>query len=107
MCLSWGVQPRWVEFASHTDKMTGQVDKLLLEEGVAESGDLVVIAAGSPPGQAGTTNMVKVHRIGDIPDGADVEALRRGDPGALPIKEPVGPWPSRSAASAHSPHRAY
>ncbi|GAA1170581.1 MULTISPECIES: pyruvate kinase [Nesterenkonia] len=98
MCLSWGVQPRWVEFASHTDKMTAQVDKLLLEEGIAQPEELVVIAAGSPPGQAGTTNMVKVHRIGDISDAADIDSLRRGD--APPNREPVGPWPARSADSA-------
>ncbi|WP_010525385.1 pyruvate kinase [Nesterenkonia sp. F] len=99
LCLSWGVQPRWVEFASHTDKMTAQVDKLLLEEGIAKPDDLVVIAAGSPPGQAGTTNMVKVHRIGDIPDSADLATLQRGDI-APPNKEPVGPWPAKSASSA-------
>ncbi|MGQ7787343.1 pyruvate kinase [Nesterenkonia sp. K-15-9-6] len=98
MCLSWGVQPRWVEFASHTDKMTAQVDKLLLEEGIAQPDELVIIAAGSPPGQAGTTNMVKVHRIGDIPEAADIDSLRRGD--APPNREPVGPWPARSADSA-------
>lgn len=107
LCLSWGVQSRWVEFASHTDTMTEQVEKLLLEEGIAETGDLVVIAAGSPPGRAGTTNMVKVHRIGDIPyGGADHEAIRRGDRSVLARKEPVGPWPSRSASSAHSAHSA-
>ncbi|RJN33116.1 pyruvate kinase [Nesterenkonia natronophila] len=106
LCLSWGVQPRWVEFASHTDKMTAQVEKLLLEEGVAAPGTLVVIAAGSPPGQAGTTNMVKVHRIGDLPDGGlSVEALRRGE--ASVTKEPVGPWPSASASSAASAHSAF
>lgn len=107
MCLSWGVQPRWVEFASHTDLMTEQVEQLLLEEGVAERGDLVVIAAGSPPGRAGTTNMVKVHRIGDVPDGGvDAEALRRGDRSVMPRKEPVGPWPARSASSAASAYSA-
>ena len=98
MCLSWGVHPRWVEFASHTDKMTAQVDKLLLEEGIAQPDELVIIAAGSPPGQAGTTNMVKVHRIGDISDIADIDTLRRGD--TVPLnKEPVGPWPAKSASS--------
>ena len=74
-------------------------DRLLLEEGIAQPDDLVVIAAGSPPGQAGTTNMVKVHRIGDIPDSADLATLQRGDV-APPNKEPVGPWPAKSASSA-------
>ena len=83
--------------------MVYNLERQFLEEGIADVGDLVVIAAGSPPGQAGTTNMVKVHRIGDLPDGGvDIEALRRGDADALPTKEPVGPWPSRSAASAAS-----
>jgi len=100
LTLSWGVQPRWVEFATHTDTMTAQVDKLLLEEGVAKLGELVVIAAGSPPGQAGTTNMVKVHRIGDLHDAGDIDTLRRGDT-APPNKEPVGPWPAASASSPH------
>ncbi|MDO5492708.1 MAG: pyruvate kinase [Nesterenkonia sp.] len=100
MCLSWGVQPRWVEFASHTDKMTAQVDKLLLEEGVAQPDDLVVIAAGSPPGQAGTTNMVKVHRIGDAAATPDVAAV--GSEEGLPShrREPIRPWPAPSAGSA-------
>ncbi|MDR8018511.1 pyruvate kinase [Nesterenkonia aerolata] len=100
MCLSWGVQPRWVEFASHTDKMTAQVDKLLLEEGVAQPDDLVVIAAGSPPGQAGTTNMVKVHRIGDAAETPDIATI--GDDDVLPPRrrEPIRPWPASSAQSA-------
>ncbi len=73
------MQPRWVEFASHTDRMTSQVDKQLLEEGVAEVGTWWS-SLRSPPGQAGTTNMVKVHKIGDLPDGgANIDALRRGD----------------------------
>jgi pyruvate kinase len=45
-------------------------------------GGLVVIAAGSPPGVPGSTNMVKVHRVGDLADAG----------GDLP-REKVGPWP--------------
>ena len=97
LCLSWGVQPRWVEFASHTDKMTAQVDKQLLEEGIAETGDLVVIAAGSPPGQAGTTNMVKVHKIGDVFD-TGAHSVMDAD-GTVPQREPIRPWPVPSASS--------
>jgi pyruvate kinase len=51
----------------------------------------VVIAAGSPPGQAGSTNTVKVHRIGDLADsGGLVQGHER------PARERVGVWPARS-----------
>jgi pyruvate kinase len=52
----------------HTDEMTRQVDRVLLEKGLAQPGELVVIAAGSPPGVAGSTNLVKAHKVGDLGD---------------------------------------
>ncbi|QCU78142.1 pyruvate kinase [Citricoccus sp. SGAir0253] len=91
LCLSWGVTPRMVPFASSTDEMTAQVDRSLLQEGIAGVNDLVVIAAGSPPGQAGSTNTVKVHRIGDLADsGGLLQGYQR------PSRERVGMWPARS-----------
>ncbi|KAD3633046.1 pyruvate kinase [Arthrobacter yangruifuii] len=91
MTLFWGVAPMLVEFAEHTDQMTAQVDRTLLEEGLVEDNDLVVIAAGSPPGQAGSTNSLKVHRVGDIADaGQRYEGQER-------IKEKVGPWPVKES----------
>ncbi len=65
MALTWGLQPRRVPSVDSTDAMTELVDRMLHENGLATPGDLVVIAAGSPPGRAGTTNIIKVHRIGD------------------------------------------
>lgn len=65
MTLIWGIQPRQVPFVEHTDDMVDQVDRTLRESGLARSGDLVVIAAGSPAGTAGSTNMLKLHRIVD------------------------------------------
>ena len=64
LCLSWGVIPKIVDFMDSTDKMTQQIDYELVKHGVAEIDDLVVMVAGSPPGVPGTTNMLKVHRIG-------------------------------------------
>ena len=48
-----------------TDEMVDQVDELLLKLGRCEQGDLVIITAGSPPGVPGSTNLVRVHHIGE------------------------------------------
>jgi pyruvate kinase len=89
MALFWGITPLLVEFAPHTDQMTAQVDRVLFGAGLVELDDLVVIAAGSPPGTAGSTNMVKVHRVGDLADAG----------GNLPRREKVGPWPDQEKKS--------
>jgi pyruvate kinase len=73
----WGIQPRLVDFAEHTDHMTAQVDRVLYEQNLADIDDLVVIAAGSPPGQAGSTNSLRVHRVGDIADAGEQLAARQ------------------------------
>ena len=91
MSLFWGIQPMLVPFAENTDQMTAQVDRTLIENDLVELDDLVVIAAGSPPGQAGSTNTVKVHKVGDIADaGQRLE-------GQMRVKEKVGPWPVKNA----------
>jgi pyruvate kinase len=50
----------------HTDEMAdaGRAS-LLLAEGRCVEGDLIVMVAGSPPGIPGSTNMMRVHRVGD------------------------------------------
>lgn len=68
MTLTWGIQPRQVPIVEHTDDMVDQVDRMLRESGLAMPGDLVVIAAGSPAGTAGFTNILKLHRIVDRND---------------------------------------
>jgi pyruvate kinase len=45
--------------------MVDQVDELLLQYGRCRKGDIVVITAGSPPGVSGSTNLVRVHHIGE------------------------------------------
>ncbi|WP_067829753.1 pyruvate kinase [Actinomadura kijaniata] len=61
----WGVETFIVPFANHTDEMVHQVEQGLLESGRCQKGDRVVIVAGSPPGTPGSTNALRVHRIGD------------------------------------------
>lgn len=65
MALSWGVEPLITEVVSHTDEMVKQVDGVLIESKRASIGDNVVIVAGSPPGIPGSTNALRVHRVGD------------------------------------------
>lgn len=65
LALTWGVETFLVPFVRHTDDMVRQVDRALREVGRCEKGDLVVVVAGSPPGRPGTTNMLRLHRIGD------------------------------------------
>src|SRR5699024_4417517 len=83
LALAWGIEPVLVPTVAHTDAMTEQVDATLLEKGLVDEGDLVVIAAASPPGQAGSTNLVKVHKVGDLAD------LGKANDGSK--KERIGP----------------
>ena len=65
LALTWGVETFKTEAVEHTDEMVRQVDVQLLKIGRVEEGDLVVIIAGSPPGIPGSTNALRIHRMGD------------------------------------------
>ncbi|GAB2559167.1 pyruvate kinase [Leucobacter ruminantium] len=65
MELTWGADSYEVERVGSTDEMFAQVDKVLLPTGRAEIGDKVLIIAGSPPGIVGTTNTLRIHRMGE------------------------------------------
>jgi hypothetical protein len=52
-----------VVIAALTDAMILGAKAAVLEAGLAESGDRVIIVAGVPPGVAGTTNMIKVDTL--------------------------------------------
>ena len=65
LALSWGVETFRTAEVEHTDEMVRQVDEQLLQTGRVEEGDLVVIIAGSPPGIPGSTNALRIHRMGD------------------------------------------
>jgi len=64
LALTWGVETFLVPRTTHTDHMVEQVDRALLEIARATAGDRVVIVAGVPPGRPGTTNGMRVHKIG-------------------------------------------
>jgi pyruvate kinase len=65
LTMSWGVETFLGAPVEHTDEMVRQVDEALLKIGRVVEGDLVVIIAGSPPGIPGSTNALRIHRMGD------------------------------------------
>jgi pyruvate kinase len=90
LTTSWGVETRLTPPYRHTDEMVLGVDRLLLESGHVERGDVVVIVAGSPPGIPGSTNAVRVHVIGDA---VSAVAPAYVDADAPVIAEPVSAAP--------------
>ena len=69
LALSWGIEPMITPLVSHTDEMVKQADHLLIDSARAVIGDNVMIVAGSPPGIPGSTNAMRVHRVGDAVGG--------------------------------------
>src|SRR6476620_2632011 len=69
MALTWGVQSTLVEHVAHTDLMFIQVDDYLLANDLAKVGDRVVVISGSPPGIIGSTNDIRIHKVGDAVHG--------------------------------------
>ncbi|MFI9205549.1 pyruvate kinase [Streptomyces sp. NPDC053048] len=65
LTLSWGVETFVVPHVEHTDAMVDLVDAELLKLKRYNDGDTMIITAGSPPGIPGTTNMVRVHHLGE------------------------------------------
>ena len=64
LSLVWGAQVFLVPKVDHTDGMFDQVDTTVLAEGLCKTGDEVVVVAGTPPGVSGSTNTLRVHKVG-------------------------------------------
>lgn len=65
LALTWGVQTYRVPEVRHTDDMVWQLDQVVQSAQLAELGDELVIIAGMPPGTAGSSNSIRVHKVGD------------------------------------------
>lgn len=66
LALNWGVFPVLAPKMGNTDELIDKSAEIATEAGYVRRGDLLVIAAGIPVDYAGTTNMMKVHVVGDI-----------------------------------------
>lgn len=65
LSLVWGAHSYLVAPVKHTDDMMEQVNELVLATGLAKIGEEVVVVAGTPPGVKGSTNTLRVHKLGD------------------------------------------
>jgi len=66
LSLSFGVYSVLIKHTDNTDELIEQSVNQAIANNYINSGDLVVITAGIPAGVAGTTNLIKVHIIGNI-----------------------------------------
>lgn len=64
LALQWGVQPTVSEKPTSTDDMFNLATQKTVEQGYAKEGDLILITAGVPVGERGTTNVMKIQLIG-------------------------------------------
>jgi pyruvate kinase len=64
LTLLWGVQPFHLQFGDHTDEMICRGEAALIESGIADWGDTVIIVSGTKVGMRGATNMMKIDWIG-------------------------------------------
>ena len=64
MNMSWGVIPLIVEEKTSTDELFSTAVETAESHGLVQDGDVVAITAGVPIGVSGTTNMLKIAKIG-------------------------------------------
>jgi pyruvate kinase len=65
LALSWGVSSRLVRKVETTDEMLEEIEATLLGDGTVRVNDVLVIISGSPMWVTGTTNLLKLHRVGE------------------------------------------
>ena len=65
LSISWGITPLMMPLAHSTDELIEMSTALAKENGYLHDGELAVVTAGVPVGVSGTTNMIKIHMIGN------------------------------------------
>ncbi len=91
MQMIWGMNTHLVDRVTHTDEMIAQVDDVLIGKGLVAVGEKVVVISGMPPGTSGSTNDLRIHRVGDVHAEAvpAYHGLRR-----IQVPHPSAPHPS-------------
>jgi pyruvate kinase len=65
LALCWGVSSRLIRKVETTDEMIDEIEATLLGDGTARPNDVLVIISGAPMWVTGTTNLLKLHRVGE------------------------------------------
>ena len=65
LSLSWGIASLMMPLAHSTDELIEMSTALAKENGFLHNGELAVVTAGVPVGISGTTNMIKIHMVGN------------------------------------------
>jgi pyruvate kinase len=65
LALSWGVASRLIRKVETTDEMVDEIEHALLGDGSVQINDVIVIISGAPMWVTGTTNLMKLHRVGE------------------------------------------
>ena len=65
LSLSWGITSLLMGPAHSTDELIEMSTALAEKNGYLHNGELTVVTAGVPVGVSGTTNMIKIHMVGN------------------------------------------
>ena len=65
LSLSWGITSLLMGPAKSTDELIEMSTALAQKNGYLHNGELAVVTAGVPVGVSGTTNMIKIHMVGN------------------------------------------
>lgn len=66
LAITWGVESVVTEMVKSTDAVIESAISTAFREGKVSEGELIIITAGIPAGVSGTTNMIKVHTVGNV-----------------------------------------
>jgi pyruvate kinase len=65
LSVIYGIRAIEAEVLPSTDRMLRQMETMLIELGWCRAGDVVVLVSGQPIGHEGSTDMMKIHRLGE------------------------------------------
>ncbi len=65
LSLSWGINSRYLDYLENTDEIIQYSEKALLKYDYVKKGDLIVVLLGAPVFVKGTTNLMKIHVVGE------------------------------------------